>query len=144
MEHQEYPQQRPCHYSFILACNVESCRQRNPMHICKTVFRIHDNSVWIPIWIRGSMPLTIGSGSCFLSLTFKMPTKNKFLNKFFCLLLFEGTFTSFFKDKKSKRSQNSRNQSFSYYFGLLIEGSGSGSGFIPLTKGFGSGWPKNM
>jgi hypothetical protein len=25
-----------------------------------------------------------------------------FLN-FFCLLLFEGTFTSFFKDKKSKR-----------------------------------------
>jgi hypothetical protein len=24
--------------------------------------------------------------------------------KFFCLLLFEGTFTSFFKDKKSKRS----------------------------------------
>ena len=26
------------------------------------------------------------------------------LKKFFCLLLFEGTFTSFFKDKKSKRS----------------------------------------
>jgi hypothetical protein len=24
--------------------------------------------------------------------------------KFFCLLLFEGTFTSFFKDKNSKRS----------------------------------------
>jgi hypothetical protein len=29
-----------------------------------------------------------------------------FLN-FFCLLLFEGTFTSFFKDKKSKRSNKS-------------------------------------
>jgi hypothetical protein len=27
-----------------------------------------------------------------------------FLTKFFCLLLFEGTFTSFIKDKKSKRS----------------------------------------
>jgi hypothetical protein len=27
------------------------------------------------------------------------------LKKFFCLLLFEGTFTSFFKDKKSKRSR---------------------------------------
>jgi hypothetical protein len=27
-----------------------------------------------------------------------------FLNKFFCLLLFEDTFTSFFIDKKSKRS----------------------------------------
>jgi hypothetical protein len=26
--------------------------------------------------------------------------------KFFCSLLFEGTFTSFFKDKKSKRSIN--------------------------------------
>jgi hypothetical protein len=30
--------------------------------------------------------------------------KNKFKKEFFCLLLFEGTFTSFFKDKKSKRS----------------------------------------
>jgi hypothetical protein len=28
---------------------------------------------------------------------------NKKLIKKFCLLLFEGTFTSFFKDKKSKR-----------------------------------------
>jgi|LakMenEpi03Aug12_release.lakeMendotaPanAssembly.Ray.scaffolds.fasta_scaffold3223439_1 hypothetical protein len=27
--------------------------------------------------------------------------KNKFKKKFFCFLLFEGTFTSFFKDKKS-------------------------------------------
>jgi hypothetical protein len=27
-----------------------------------------------------------------------------FLKKFFCILLFEGTFPSFFKDKKSKRS----------------------------------------
>jgi hypothetical protein len=26
-----------------------------------------------------------------------------FLTKFFCLLLFEGTFTSFFKDKKSQK-----------------------------------------
>jgi hypothetical protein len=29
--------------------------------------------------------------------------KRIFKNNFFCLLLFEGTFTSFFKDKKSKR-----------------------------------------
>jgi hypothetical protein len=29
------------------------------------------------------------------------------IKKFFCLLLFEGTFTSFFKDKKSKRSRKS-------------------------------------
>jgi hypothetical protein len=32
----------------------------------------------------------------------------------FSVYFFEGTFTSFFKDKKSK-SQNSRNQGFSYY-----------------------------
>jgi hypothetical protein len=29
-----------------------------------------------------------------------------FNKKFFCSLLFEGTFASFFKDKKSKRSHN--------------------------------------
>jgi hypothetical protein len=42
----------------------------------------------------------------FSSLTFKTPTKNKFIKKFVCILLFEHTFTSFFKDKKSKRSHN--------------------------------------
>jgi hypothetical protein len=37
--------------------------------------------------------------------------------QFFCLLLFEGTFTSFFKDKKvQKKSQNRRDQGFSYLF----------------------------
>ncbi len=95
--------------------------------------------------------LTNGSGSgsgswirilLFSSLTFNMPAKNKFLTQFFLLLLFEGTFTSFFKDKKSKKSQNSWNQGFPYYFCMMIEGSGSGS--IPLTSGSGSGRPKNM
>jgi hypothetical protein len=38
----------------------------------------------------------------FLSVTFKMSTKNIFL-KFFGLLLFEDTFTSFFKDKSHKK-----------------------------------------
>ncbi len=57
----------------------------------------------------------------------------------FCLLLFEGTFTSFFKDKKSKRSHKTVEikGGFSYYYCLMIEGSGSGS--IPLTSGSGSG-----
>jgi hypothetical protein len=73
--------------------------------------------------------------------------KNKFfLKQFFCILLFEGTFISFIKNKK--KLQNSRNQGFSYYFCLMIEGSGSGvgSGSIPLTDGSGSGSrrPKNM
>jgi hypothetical protein len=36
-------------------------------------------------------------------LTFKIPTKKLiFLNKFSWILLYEGTFTSFFKDIKSK------------------------------------------
>jgi hypothetical protein len=55
------------------------------------------------------MPLTNGSGSGFgsgfSSLTLKMPSKTNFKKTFFSLLIFEGTFTSFFKDKKSKRSQ---------------------------------------
>jgi hypothetical protein len=68
------------------------------------------------------------------------------VKKFFCILLFEGTFTSFFTGKK--KSPNSTNQGFSYYFCLMIEGSGAGtgSGSIPLTNGSvaGSRRPKNM
>jgi hypothetical protein len=58
-----------------------------------------------------------------------MTEKNNFLTIFLLLtvLLFEGTFTSFFKDKKvKKKSQSSRNQGFSCYFCMRIEGSGSG------------------
>jgi hypothetical protein len=40
----------------------------------------------------------------FSSLTFKRQKKINLKKKFFCFFLFEGTFTSFFKDKKSKRS----------------------------------------
>jgi hypothetical protein len=58
--------------------------------------------------------------------------------QFFCLLLFEGTFTSFFKDKKFKRSQKTVGIKVFLLFCLMIEGSGSGS------KHYESGWPKNM
>jgi hypothetical protein len=40
----------------------------------------------------------------FLSSTVKTLTKNEFKEKFFLFILFEGTFESFFKDKKPKRS----------------------------------------
>jgi hypothetical protein len=56
----------------------------------------------------------------------------------------------FSKIKSQKESQNSRNQSFSSYFCMMIEGSGfragSGSRSIPLTSGSGSrsGRPKKM
>jgi hypothetical protein len=54
-----------------------------------------------------------------------MTTKN-----LFSLLLSEATFASFFKDKKLQRSHKTvinRNFGFSYYFCLIIEGSGAGS-----------------
>jgi hypothetical protein len=50
-----------------------------------------------------------------------------FQKKVLGLLLFEGTFTSFFK--VIWKLQNSRNQCFSYYFCLMIEG----SGFVSLA-----------
>jgi hypothetical protein len=46
----------------------------------------------------------------------------------------------FSKIKSQKESQICRNEGFSYYFCVMIEGSGSGS--IPLTSGSGSGRPK--
>ncbi len=103
------------------------------------VLRIHDILVWMRI--RGSMPLTNGSGSFYFHhWPSRCQQKTNFFTKFFCILLLEGTFTLFFKDKKSKKSQNSRNQGFSYYFCMMIEGSGS----ITLTNGYGSRRPKNM
>ena len=99
------------------------------------VLRIHDILVWIRIRIRGSMPLHNGSGFgsgfgsgswirilLFSSLTFKTPTKTNLKNKFLWLLLLH--LHNFSKVKVQKKSQNSGNQSFSYYFCLMIEGSG--------------------
>jgi hypothetical protein len=48
--------------------------------------------------------------------------------EFFFFFLFEGTFTSFFKDTSHKKSHNSRNNGFSFYFCLMMEGFGS----VPL------------
>jgi hypothetical protein len=39
---------------------------------------------------------------------------------FFCILLFEGTFTSFFKGKKSKRSHKTEGSKQSRYFLLFL------------------------
>jgi hypothetical protein len=64
----------------------------------------------------------------------------KNITSVFAYFIFKLTFTSFFKDKVIKKSQNSRNQGFSYYFCLVIEGAGS----VPRTNGSGSGRPKNI
>jgi hypothetical protein len=50
-----------------------------------------------------------------------MATKIFFCLLFFCLLVFEGTFSSFFKDKMEVIK--STNHGFSYYFCLMTEGS---------------------
>ncbi len=62
--------------------------------LLKAVLRIHDILVWIRIriWIRGSMPLTNGSGcgSCYFRLwPSRCQQKTNFLKKFFCSLLFK-------------------------------------------------------
>jgi hypothetical protein len=50
-----------------------------------------------------------------------MLTKNMFVFRF--LLITFGTFT--LKNRVIKKSQNSRNQGFSHFFHLMMEGSGS-------------------
>ncbi len=67
--------------------------------------------------------------------------KNRFSAYYFLKEHF--TLTSYFsKIKSQKEVTSSRNQGFSYYFCLVIEGSGSRS--IPLTNGSGSRRPKNI
>jgi hypothetical protein len=92
----------------------------------------------VTFWYRsGSALRTCGSGSCsFRQWLSRCQQKIMFFSSF-CLILFEGTFTSFFKDKKVKKSQNRRQG-----FCLMTEGSGSESGSVPLT--YGSGRPKNL
>ncbi len=53
-----------------------------------------------------------------------------FVKKFFCLLLFEVTFIQHF----SKYEVKKKSQNISYYFCLMIEGSGS----VPLTRNIGT------
>jgi hypothetical protein len=99
------------------------------------------------------MTFWCGSGSCdpaIFVIDLQDAKKNN-IKKIFCLLLFEGTRLhshNFSKIKSQKESQKSSNKGFSYYFCMMIEGSGSrsGSGSIPLTNGSGSGSkrPKNM
>ncbi len=78
------------------------------------------------LWLKDPAP----------ALFVKIPKKCFFSPSFFCLLLFEGTLTSFFTDKKSQNGQEIKG--FSYYFCLMIERSGS------VYNGSGSGRPQNI
>ncbi len=76
------------------------------------VLRIHVILGWIRIRIRGAMPLTNGSGSgswirildpdpaIFVIDLQDASKKLIFQHNFVCLLLFEASFTPFFKDNK--------------------------------------------
>jgi hypothetical protein len=73
------------------------------------------------------MPLTNGSGS--ISVIDRQDASKKLIEKFFfCLILFEDTFTSFFKDKKSQSSHKTVRIKVFLLFLLddrrMIEGSG--------------------
>ncbi len=98
---------------------------------------IHASDKWIRIRIR--IRILDPDAATFV---IDLQDANKKLIKkiFFPLYFLKVHLHNFSKIKSQKESQNSRNQGFSYYFCMMIEGSGSGS--IPLTNG--SGWPKNM
>jgi hypothetical protein len=66
--------------------------------------------------------------------------KKLFLKSFSAYYLLKVHLHHFSKIKCHKEVTNSRNQGFSYYFCLMIEGSGSGS--VPLTNGSGSRRPQ--
>ncbi len=72
--------------------------------------------------------------------------KTNVVNKFSAYYFLKVPLHFFSKRKSLKEITNRRNQGFSYYFCLMIEGSGSGFGSesrsIPLTSG--SGTQKHM
>ncbi len=122
------------------------------------MLRIHDVLVYIRIliWIRGSMPLTNGSGfgsgsSFFRHQPSRCQQKTNFFKKDFLLIYFLKVHLHYFLRYKVKKKSNiSRNQGFSYYFCLVIEGSGSGGdrrtriGIHISDFGSGSRRPKNI
>jgi hypothetical protein len=94
--------------------------------------------LWIPdilvrmrirILIRRFVPLTYGSGfgSCYFRPRLSIRQQKTIFNTFFCYYFLKVHYHQFLRLNVIKKSQNSRNQGFSYYFCLIIEGSGSGS-----------------
>ncbi len=105
-------------------------------YVLQAVLQIHVILVWIRadscLWQKDPDP-------AIFVIDLQDANKNLILKKFFCLLLFECTLTSFFI-KSQKEVTKQWESRFSYYFCLMIEGSGS----IPLTTGSGSRRPKNI
>ncbi len=110
-------------------CNLRRGKDFQP------VFRI----ILVRIRIRGSIPLTNGSGS-FSFRQWPSRCQQKYLLKFFVCYFLKVHLHHSSQNKSIKKSQNNRNHGFSYYFCLMIEGSESGS--VSLTNGSGSGGMK--
>jgi hypothetical protein len=84
----------------------------------RPVLRIHD--ILVSIRIRGSMPLTYGSG--FGSYFQDANKKQICLKRFSAYYFLKVHLHHFSKIKSEKKSQNSWNEGFSHYFCLMIEG----------------------
>jgi hypothetical protein len=106
-------------FSFVRNCAAEelimkqerTARERRAVlaaveraQVAQPVFRIHDILVWIRIRIRGSMPLTNGSGSgtFYFPLTFKMPKKTNLKKIFPVYYLFKVVILHFQRIKSQK------------------------------------------
>ncbi len=101
---------------------------RVPGFYLKTSVRIRDILVWIRV--QGSLPLTNNLA----------PSRHQ--QKYFFPCLFAYYFSKVHlhhssKIKSRKESQTSRNKGFSYYFCLMLEGSGS------VSRRYGSGRLRN-
>ncbi len=96
------------HWFTLFFCNVV-----DPCHFCVDP----EPAIFVIDFQDANKKLTNGSGSCYFCnwLSRRQQKTNK--KKFFCLLIFVGTFTSFFKEQKvKKKSRNSRNQGFFLLF----------------------------
>ncbi len=69
----------------------------------------------------GSISLTSGSGSCFSPQWLTRSLQKVFFSKIFCLLLFEGTFTTVLIDKKSTEVTRYQKSRFFLIFCLLMK-----------------------
>ncbi len=118
-------------------------------YLCRGKFRVHPPV----LQCCGSMTFWYGSGSgfadpyhwltdpdpVFSSVTDKMPTKNKFFPKVYCLLISEGTgtLTSVFIDKKSKRCHKILEIKVFLTSLLVMEGSDPGADKIMTDPDLG-------
>ncbi len=113
--------------------------QRNREYVLTSfAYPWHLVRIRIRILFCGSMPLTnwSGSGSCsFRHWPSGCQLKTNLKKSFSAYFFLKVHFHHFSKIKSKKKSQNSRNHGFAYYFCLMTEG----SGFVHLTKGSGSG-----